>query len=573
MKRNTERLNVLHEYGWSETNQNQFFQFADKIIGDTFKGTFTIKRVKGSWFWYFKFSNNKITPRTKYLCSCEVKLNNKQSSFQYATQIFLEKINHDFSNKNVIEPNISRYIDEYIDVCLRDGGLIKSKRENRVVLIQDTGGSKTKNSSTMKRRILTLGEFRKFCLKEGVKTILVSKQEFREVFRKYFFTLRDRTKKNREGNSIGEKKLSRATIKLHLQQVRMFLEWLVKPSDMGGKGLIKQHQITAEYQNFLLEESFGEVVRKDKIYNDFSLSNYRKSSEDCIKYIRTIWNLYCKYDGDRETIRRERLSYNEKLKDGTFSGKIHANQTRELIVLSDVVFFISLLQLKYGFRISEILQSYRNYEMWDLHEKNKSTQVSSYFRKEESDNDELDYYVLEIQNSKKKYRQVPIADTIYSWVKPPKGIPFRKVKDENLKYDVWETNIIDVIFELFHPKEHPRTFPSPNLNEKPNKGYSTNYYLNLFKEKFVNDGVYNWDNYGIQTTHNLRSYFVSYMFLEEGASIELVCRISGHSYQTAHQFYQRINSKSLQETLEINSIKNILQKNRLKQSLKKGEEE
>ena len=66
MKRNTERLNVLHEYGWSETNQNQFFQFADKIIGDTFKGTFTIKRVKGSWFWYFKFSNNKITPRTKY---------------------------------------------------------------------------------------------------------------------------------------------------------------------------------------------------------------------------------------------------------------------------------------------------------------------------------------------------------------------------------------------------------------------------------------------------------------------------------------------------------------------------
>ncbi len=89
----------------------------------------------------------------------------------------------------------------------------------------------------------------------------------------------------------------------------------------------------------------------------------------------------------------------------------------------------------------------------------------------------------------------------------------KEKRNETDKFDIWETNIVDVIFELFYPKEHAKTFPSPNLNEKPNKGYSNNWYMNLFKERLVNSEDCNWKKYGIQSSHHLRSYFVSYMFL------------------------------------------------------------
>ena len=172
---------------------------------------------------------------------------------------------------------------------------------------------------------------------------------------------------------------------------------------------------------------------------------------------------------------------------------------------------------------------------------------------------QLKSYKRYIKNSKKKDRLVPIVDNIWSWYEPPKNVNSIHIPSKEKVKERWETNIIDVIFEIFYPYEHPKTFPSPNQSEKPNKGYSNTYYLNLFKEKCVNDNQYNWGKYGITSTHNLRSYFVSYMF-SKSASIELVCRISGHSYQTAHKFYQRINTKMLKNQLDINSIKNILRK-------------
>jgi hypothetical protein len=46
---------------------------------------------------------------------------------------------------------------------------------------------------------------------------------------------------------VGDKHLSRATIKLHFQSIRMFLNWLVKPKSENGRGLIKQHTITTSY--------------------------------------------------------------------------------------------------------------------------------------------------------------------------------------------------------------------------------------------------------------------------------------------------------------------------------------
>jgi hypothetical protein len=176
---------------------------------------------------------------------------------------------------------------------------------------------------------------------------------------------------------------------------------------------------------------------------------------------------------------------------------------------------------------------------------------------------ELDYYHLKIENSKKKSRTIPITDVIYSWNEPPKGVPFRKrERNETDKFDIWETNIVDVIFELFYPKEHAKTFPSPNLNEKPNKGYSNNWYMNLFKERLVNSEDCNWKKYGIQSSHHLRSYFVSYMFLQD-VRVEDVIEITGHSYSTAMGYYRRINTKMMRDTLSHRDLRTILNKNKI----------
>ena len=557
--KSVEKTEVLSKLGWSETNQSNFFDYSKNQISEELKGTFTIKKTKGRWFWYFKFSSTKISPRTKYLCSCD-DLGNQKTSFNHATQIFLEKVNISFANKNVIEPNLSKYINEYILKCMEDGGLEWKKNfQNDVELTPKEDTVRTKNIKTMTRRVRMLTEFSKYCIDNKIKTIELSKNNFRSYYRNYLEYIKNRKKKNRIGKEKSNNTLVRSTVKLNLQTIRMFFNWMIEPKDMGGKGLLKQHHITIEYQNYLLKEFYGEPSSHNRIFDDFSLKNYETASEDCIKYIREIWNLYCKYGGDREIIREERFSYNKKMKDGTYSGVIHKNQPKNLIVMGDIVYFISLLQLRYGFRISEILDSYRNVDSWEQYAVNKSTQMSSYFRKVEGDGDERDYYVIEIKNSKKKDRLVPIIDNIWSWNQPPKNVTSTHIPSKGKVKERWETNIMDVIFEIFYPSEHARTFPSPNFSEKPNKGYSNTYYLNLFKEKCVTDTQYNWEKYGISTTHNLRSYFVSYMF-SKSASIELVCRISGHSYQTSHKFYQRINTKMLKNQLDINSIKNILTK-------------
>ena len=565
MERNKERLKVLQEYGWGETNQEQFFQFASKIIGDTFKGTFTIKQVKNRWFWYYKFSNNKISPRTKYLCSCDVELEKSQTSFQHATQVFIEKINHNFSNKEVIEPLLSKYITEYINICIKDGGLSYVKRGSYTALIHSSNDNK-KNFSTMKRRVKVLDEFKLYCDEIKLKTIDVSKnEEFRVMIKDYLIKLKERNKKKRDGGETGDKKLSRATLKIHLQSIRMFLNWICKPKSEFGRGLLKQqHSITTEYQNLILDTEVNKKKNEQRIYEDFSSKNYEKLLGECQDYIAETWRLYCKYDGDRTKIREERFSYNEKLKDGTLSGVKHTNQPKEMIVMSDVVFFVSFIQLGYGTRITEILQSFRNYDMWKQYANNTDTQVSSYFSRVEGEDGELDYYHLKIENSKKKSRTIPITDVIYSWNEPPKGVPFRKrERNETDKFDIWETNIVDVIFELFKPNNHAKTFPSPNLNEKPNKGYSNNWYMNLFKSRCVNSDDCNWKQYGIESSHNLRSYFVSYMFLQD-VRIEDVIEITGHSYQTAMGYYRRINTQMMRETLSHRDLRSILNKNKVR---------
>ena len=163
----------------------------------------------------------------------------------------------------------------------------------------------------MKRRVKVLDEFKLYCDERKLKTIDVSKnEEFRVVIKDYLIKLKERSKKKRDGGEVGDKQLSRATLKLHLQSIRMFLNWVCKPKSENGRGLLKQHSITTDYQNFILNDEVGEVKREQRIFEDFS-----------------------------KKIREERFSYNEKLKNGTLSVKKHPNQKK--VISSKFEFFFS----------------------------------------------------------------------------------------------------------------------------------------------------------------------------------------------------------------------------------------
>ena len=560
MGKNLEKLEVLKEYGWTPETEQQFFLMYGKKLTENYKGSFTIKRDSKTkkWFWYYKFSSTKINPRTKYLCSCDVDLEKGETSFFIATQKLLEKVGHDFSNKNVIEPNLSKYIDEYITICMGEGGLVKEKRGSSIQLVFNEDKSVVRNTHTMKRRIMVLNEFREYCIEHKIKTILILKsEEFRGVIRDYVLHLKNRTKKRKDGTPVGQKKLSRSTIKIYIQSIRMFLNWLSEPKSEDGKGLLNQkHSITPEFQNKLLEKvGLPPVTNHQRLFDDFSYENYEKCVNDNLEYIQMVWRYYCEHGGDIEKYRKERLSYNLKLRDGTYSGEVHTNQPKNLIVLSDVVHFVSFLQLRYGFRITEILQAYRNI---DSHDENFiPSRVSSYLKKKITPKEDYYFYELQIMNSKRKDRLIPIEDRIWSWDKPPQNVSFKTIvyKDGRERY---ETNIIDVIFELFKGSEEPaKLFPSPNRIEKKDKGYSNTYYLNLFKSKLVTSEEYGWEKYGIESSHHLRSYFVSYMLLQD-VRVEDICNITGHSITTMMNYYRRINTQMMSDTLSHGNIRKIL---------------
>jgi len=86
--------------------------------------------------------------------------------------------------------------------------------------------------------------------------------------------------------------------------------------------------------------------------------------------------------------------------------------------------------------------------------------------------------------------------------------------------------------------------------------------MNLFKERCVESDDCNWKKYGIQSSHHLRYYFVSYMFLQD-VRIEDVIYITGQSYQTSISFYKRINTQMTRDTLSHRDLRIILNKNKI----------
>lgn len=551
------KLKVMKDFGWSPESEKLYKKY-NKDLFENNTGTFTIMKVSDKWYWYFKLSSHKSN-RLKYLCKCEVDLQNYNgTSFDYACDVLKKKIKSSFQNLKVNDTPIVKYIDEYIEHLCKIGGWKKEIRTrgsyNYEAWVRVSDSSLVKNSISIKNKLFFINEFRKFCDENKLKVGVVPHREMKILIKDFVVFLKNRKKRKNDG-SISEDgvNLVKGTIKSFIQNCRYFLDWLVKPVEEDGRELFKEHLITIEYQTYLIKSIVGDTTSKMD-YIDFKQSNYDDCVKETVTFIRDVWIEYCKNEGDLEPIREKRLSYIHKTKDGGIKGTIQKNQPKNSIIMSDIVYFVALLQLRYGFRISEILHSYRNKESWESNKSDNSQ--SSYFRVV---SDGVDYYyVLEIRNSKLKNRSVPIEETIWSWNKPPFGIKCNTVK--NNKGEIhYETNIIDVIFSIFPVSA--LTFPSPNFFTKKNKGYSTNYYLNLFKEKIVNeisDGGLGWGSYGINSSHHLRAFFISYMLRKKGVLPLDVCEITGHNLNTMMRYYIHVSEESKRNTLQKSKLRDIL---------------
>lgn len=489
---NTKEIKEL--YGWNETLEKYSISTTPQLKKE-FPGSFRVKKHKGKYFWYYRLSND-VKGRDKYLCSVEPNdLEPNQTSFEYAVGILMEKLRSKFvmgiRNKSYLHTYIIPF-KEFIDEDKYLTSSVKSGRRNTI----DRFGSWSKN--------------------EGVRLNIVPTNEMKNVFLKFIKFL--------ENNG-----LQKSSIKAQLQIVRYFLNWLCEDKLLDGAELFPSHPISLNLQNELLKKHIKTIPRETK---SFKNSYYTEGYEMCSKKIQTIWQGYCENLGRLDRIRDK-------------NGKI--NQPPHMIG-RDIVYFISYLQIRMGFRLSEVFYSYRNRDVYnDFHIPNYPNEMASYWEKSE------DGWIIHIKKSKNKDRSVPFIDTIRSWVMPPSEEILKVsecVLDKKGNPLYWDTPFIDVCMELFPNSYY--LFPSPNQKNHSNSKRSKTYYMNEFKvEMVLKNG---WDKLGINSSHDLRRFFISHSITNDKLSPFKISQITGHNINTMEKFYIRDNMKE-----KFNHFKTITQ--------------
>ena len=489
---NTKEIKEL--YGWNETLEKYSISTTPQLKKE-FPGSFRVKKHKGKYFWYYRLSND-VKGRDKYLCSVEPNdLEPNQTSFEYAVGILMEKLRSKFvmgiRNKSYLHTYIIPF-KEFIDEDKYLTSSVKSGRRNTI----DRFGSWSKN--------------------EGVRLNIVPTNEMKNVFLKFIKFLEN-------------KGLQKSSIKAQLQILRYFLNWLCEDKLLDGAELFPSHAISLNLQNELLKKHIKTIPRETK---SFKNSYYTEGYEMCSKKIQTIWQGYCENLGRLDRIRDK-------------NGKI--NQPPHMIG-RDIVYFISYLQIRMGFRLSEVFYSYRNRDVYnDFHIPNYPNEMASYWEKSE------DGWIIHIKKSKNKDRSVPFIDTIRSWVIPPSEEILKVSKcvlDKKGNPLYWDTPFIDVCMELFPNSYY--LFPSPNQKNHSNSKRSKTYYMNEFKvEMVLKNG---WDKLGINSSHDLRRFFISHSITNDKLSPFKISQITGHNINTMEKFYIRDNMKE-----KFNHFKTITQ--------------
>jgi len=475
---------LKERYGWSKDLENQIISL-NKQLKEDYRGSFKLKKLKGKYYWYYQLSA-RVKSREKYLCSVEPNdLEPNQTSFNYAVIILQEKLRSKFvmgiRNKSYLHTYIIPF-KEYID------------------------NDKNLTSSVISGRRNTIDRFGSWCKNEGIRLNVVPTNDIKIVYGNYIRFLEN-------------KGLVRSSVKAQIQIVRYFLDWLCRDKEsLRGAELFPSHPITLKFQNEILKDMITTPQREVKIFRN---SYYEESWNQCSSKIQEIWQGYCENEGRLDRIRDK-------------NGKI--NQAPHIIG-RDIVYFISYLQLRMGFRVGEVLYSYRNRDVYNnFHRTNYPNEMASYWE------NSSDGWIIHIIKSKNKDRSVPFTDTIRSWKMPPSE-ELLKVskcvldKKENPLY--WDTPFVEVCMELFPNSYY--MFPSPNYKESPNSKRSKTYYMNEFKAEMVLRNE--WDKFGISSSHDLRRFFISHSITNDKLSPFQISSITGHNISTMEKFYIRDNNE------------------------------
>ncbi len=463
-----------------------FFKTTHKLLRTEYYGSFVLRKVKDKWYWYYRLGAAS-TKRDKYLCPADVATTNGLTSFQHAGDILLAKLKDQFT----ISFRDKRYLAPYIDLYLDN--------------INNTTAIK---APTKKGTYTATKDFKQYCIDNNIRLNIVPSNEMKQLYKDYI-------------QHLNQRQLARSTIKMYSQKVRYFVEWLVKDKIIGGLEMFPSQPLTVELQQALLNEVCGRVQPRQ--IKQFHNDHYNAMYKDTYERIRAIWDAYCDTGGVLPRITDSNGKPNQP---PHFLGR-------------DITYFISFFQLRYGMRVGEIFYAYRNLDIYNNHHlKHHPYEMASYFEKT------ADGWVLRIRNSKGKNRNVPVSDTVRSYKKPPEGVNAVKVRKSGKWY--WDTALVDVVFELFPQSYY--AFPSPNHTDKPNGRRSLSYYMNVFKEEMVIKC--GWDRYGINTSHNLRSLFISYAVRQDDITPLEISTITGHTLFTMEKYYIQENLQNKFKTFQ-----------------------
>ena len=481
-------------FGYDEGSRFLFHQMNPEIP----KGSFHLSKRGESYYWYYRV-NIRGKGNNRYLCKSFEGLNSDGvNSFQHSLQVLKQKHDSDFVRTTFMNTKLSTLIDEFI-------GVLNKEEDN----LEE--GRKRETTQNIKNSVL---RFKDFCLMKDLRLSEVKyPKEFKLCVKEFIETLKNR-------------KLKRNTIRTYLKGMKQFLNWLV--DDLNGKGVLDSHPITSEVIKQLhpYTNEDRRMIRKNVNYES---KHYKEMYRRCIRKVGDIWRTY-----QKEGLSRE-----------------HSNQP--VGVGSDIVYFISLLQLGRGFRLGEVLLSFRNEESWSNRRDKKNS--STYWYKKDG------VWFLYI-DWKGTVSNVPISGNyseIRSWGEPPIGWK-GKPSGVSRKEPYYDTPIIDVCMTLFRESDY--LFSSPNYRSHFKKPYSKTYYMNVFKQRCSNKGVggEGWEGYGVHSSHDLRDYFISHKIYSDKVTPFQLSQITRHSVNTMMKYYKRDSeleqlriTEKLSDTMKIKS--------------------
>lgn len=362
--------------------------------------------------------------------------------------------------------------------------------DSYIVQLREEGSSNQRGVERTKKTITDIishiRKFRGYVESKPIGLKDVQKESFKDYISDFISYLIDQN-------------LKPPTIRVILVHLRQFLDELVEPRK--GSKIIPYHPITRTF----IKTQFSENVRDKVQPNFYTEEKYINLLKICSKEVRDTWREFIK------------------------TGQVKRSQ---------VVFFTSLLQLIYGFRIGELLTTYTSYSTKD--ELHNSKGGYSYLDKTDKDG-----YIFNIY-WKRKHGSVNVDFDVFSWTEPSEGFTYTETYfEEHHKKPTYQTNIIDTMMYMFSDGKLLLPIYVDTLRKYFRK--------ELIKENGLED-------YGIKSPHDLRDMMINYELHTKKTSFVDLSQMTRNKIQTIENYYLHTSKE-----LSISQSRKLNTKNRLKE--------